>query len=95
MENATSGADLAPAQHVDVSVTFTALKAGKKPNTVDNVEAFAFDEHGDPLAGDDSNDELVITDPRLTVDKRLAEGQPGQGQGGTGSPFRRRGDQHG
>ena len=73
--DATQGVALAPSGYVEITVNFTAAQPGTSPQTDDRVQALAEDEYEAPLAGDDTNDELTITNPRLTVEKKLAEGQ--------------------
>jgi uncharacterized repeat protein (TIGR01451 family) len=71
----SGGAGLIVGGSVDITVSFTALAPGATPNTDDAANAVAFDEHGVPVSGQDTNTALIITDPKLTVDKVVKPGQ--------------------
>ncbi|MBU2686797.1 MAG: isopeptide-forming domain-containing fimbrial protein [Actinobacteria bacterium] len=71
----SGGAGLIVGGSVDVAVSFTARAAGTTPGTDDTASVVATDEHGVPVSGQETNTELIITDPRLTVDKVVKPGQ--------------------
>ncbi|MFH1151051.1 MAG: DUF5719 family protein, partial [Actinomycetota bacterium] len=71
----SGGTGLAVGAFVDVTVDFTALAPGASPSTDDAANAVAFDEHGVPVSGQQTNTDLTITNPKLTVDKVVKPGQ--------------------
>lgn len=61
---------------IDVTVTFRAVKTGTTPQTDDRADSSAFDVHGAPVAGQEVNTALTITDPKIAVQKSLGPKQP-------------------
>lgn len=71
----SQGSGLEPGEFLEITVEFTAIAPGSSPYTNNIAVVTTFDQYGDQVQDSDTNDVLIITDPRVEVHKQLAPNQ--------------------